>query len=249
MGTDITQPSLPQARPHPQSSSATNMAHSNAATTTTSNTDTTDANANSTDATNANTARNGSSEFHSNSQAARSDHCKVKVHTWLNNKDYNKPLKDHAPLNNQVPLHVHFADEETSEDTKSTSSSHTSGIVTDFPASPKLFLSCCCPQCSDFEGSFTHPHLDVNSKLSMPSALSRGSGGESCMSMSSSSTQCHSAASIGTKAAPTEHFHTTDTVIDEPLLLTPVTLVHESRAVSSRTTKVPISRAPLATYV
>ena len=88
------------------------------------------------------------------------DQCQVaKVHTWLKNKDYSD-LDQSQPLQldnhthqskGHAPLHVHFADEELcvwGDDTKSISSSHTSGIVTDFPMSPKLIPHCSCQQCS-----------------------------------------------------------------------------------------------------
>lgn len=96
------------------------------------------------------------------------DDCKVaKVHTWLKNKDYSdldqsQPLRlvdDHAHHSKgHAPLRVHFADEEfcvCGDDEKSIGSSHTSGIVTDFPMSPKLLPHCSCQQCSSGFMEFT----------------------------------------------------------------------------------------------
>ena len=43
------------------------------------------------------------------------------------------------------------------EDTRSTSSSHTSGIVTDMPTSPKLSPACSCKQCMPYASSTPSP--------------------------------------------------------------------------------------------
>ena len=98
-----------------------------------------------------------------------SKHCKVaRVHTWLKNNSNPDDL-DNAHPQDQTPLHVHFADDETctcADDAKSTGSSQTSGIVTDFPMSPKLISSCTCSYCSDFNADALG-----NSKLSMPNVV------------------------------------------------------------------------------
>ena len=102
--------------------------------------------------------------------------CKVaKVHSWLKNKTLYKCVEEeeeeqeevkrekarrnghpyNIPARNTTSLHVHFEDEkenicscDSEEDAKSISSSHTSGIVMDFVASPKLLeSSCTCPRC------------------------------------------------------------------------------------------------------
>lgn len=123
-----------------------------------------------------------------NDVPSRTDRCKVaKVHTWLKNRSYSDldqlqsvSLDDHAhsqghtSLNHHAPLRVHFADEEEActcaDDTKSIGSSHTSGIVTDYPISPKLLTNCSCQQCSSHElGEFPGPNCHVDhGALSMP---------------------------------------------------------------------------------
>ncbi len=86
----------------------------------------------------------------------------AKVHSWLKDSLTEFPVAGDEALcdirspistRNTNSLHVHFEDEVNictcggDEDTKSISSSHTSGIVTDFLASPKLSPSCTCRHC------------------------------------------------------------------------------------------------------
>ena len=89
----------------------------------------------------------------------------ARVHTWLENKNYldveeidaGSPThqQNYTSLRSHAPLHVHFADENICDDAKSISSSHTSGIVTDYPISPKLIPSCCGSNCA--QGNSTDP--------------------------------------------------------------------------------------------
>lgn len=144
------------------------------------------------------------------------DHCKVaKVHTWLKNKSYSDldqiqsddhaHSQGHTSLNDHAPLHVHFADDcACADDTKSIGSSHTSGIVTDYPMSPKLLPSCCCQQCTSHElGEFPdlHCHMD-HDVLSMPSGGPAESvavsGIDQCSSSSESTLRPLSSTSVHT---------------------------------------------------
>ncbi len=108
----------------------------------------------------------------------------ARVQSWLKcsslppGKGHTHSPQDHThSSHDHTTLHVHFAEEEEicacADDASSTGSSHTSGIVTDFPSSPKLhpsspklLPSCSCPQCSDFSSSFstttttTHCHAN-----------------------------------------------------------------------------------------
>lgn len=109
-----------------------------------------------------------------------SSDCKVaKVHTWLKHKSLSECGEEvtgqshaHAPARDTTALHVHFEDEgevcSCGDDTKSISSSHTSGIVMDYLVSPKLVPSCSCPQCCSGE------LLDVaKTKLQASTTVSR----------------------------------------------------------------------------
>ena len=108
---------------------------------------------------------------------------------------------------------------DTCDDTKSIGSSHTSGIVTDYPVSPKLHPACDCHNCSSKLDTFScsQQHSDVmmtyhhgNDTLSMPSSHLRHLYQEehALNSKSTSSTLC-----------PSPLPSTLDTVIDEPVNL------------------------------
>ena len=110
-----------------------------------------------------------------------------KVHTWLKNKNLSDPheIKSdrltegaHSSLNQTVPprsstsLHVHFMDDKLcsyADDAKSLSSSHTSGIVTDYLVSPKLLSSCLCRHCCSNKPMTMPSH--ESTPLSMPSVV------------------------------------------------------------------------------
>lgn len=210
---------------------------------------------------------------------SHADRCKVaKVHTWLKNKSYSDldqlqsvSLDDHAhsqghtSLNDHAPLRVHFADEEActcADDTKSIGSSHTSGIVTDCPISPKLLPNCSCQKCSSQElGEFPGPNCHVDygipsmpsgpDILSMPSGhagsgvLSMPSGGElrslpgaaaiSIESSSSESTLCPPSSISVLKTPPTTQssIKCMDTAINQPPVL-PTTDLKHCRSVNPR---------------
>lgn len=127
------------------------------------------------------------------------------------------------------------------EDTKSISSSHTSGIVMDCPVSPKLIPACCCALCSGSDFSYgstsTHDHME-GTELSMPSANkafsgnkqslpeSTATGASSCLSSSappcpppSTTTSQTNSTTDHIKLKQPANADTADTTIDEPLIL------------------------------
>ena len=142
-------------------------------------------------------------------KSSHSTNCKVaKVHTWLKNGSYSDlgqqqsvTLKDHThsqghtSLNDRLATpHVRFADEEAcvcADDAKSIGSSHTSGIVTDYPNSPKLLTNCCCQQCSSQEvGGFPTPSRHCGDEPGMFSGPAVSATTKSIDSASSESTLC-----------------------------------------------------------
>lgn len=150
-------------------------------------------------------------------------HCKVD--TWLKNRSYSdldesipsySHPKDHTSLDKHAPLHVHFADElcACADDAKSIGSSHTSGIVTDYPSSPKLAPACCCPQCNSgpsFKDNLLNAHCV--DELSMPSCDKDPPHVDaSSSSVSSESTLCPSTVNTIQRS----HSVDIDTPIDEP---------------------------------
>lgn len=183
----------------------------------------------------------------------------AKVHTWLKTGSYSDlgqlqsvSLENHAhsqghtSLNVRSSPHVRFADEEAcADDTKSIGSSHTSGIVTDYPISPKLLPNCCCQKCSPHEKGKSpapgrHCHMGHDG-LSMPSGPSEDSTATNTIELSSSeSTLCLplSISSCMTSTPPTarsnaENAYTGPT----PALQT----TNQNRRYSSSTRRLPLA--------
>lgn len=98
------------------------------------------------------------------------------------------------------------------EDARSISSSHTSGIVTDLPASPKLSPACSCKQCTSYttDSSTLSPSHHSPSHHS-PSHHSPSHHHQHPPSEDQTSTQVCSSSTLSVN-------NTIDTVIDEPLV-------------------------------
>ena len=112
------------------------------------------------------------------------------------------------------------------EDTKSITSSHTSGIVTDIPNSPKLTPVCVCALCTNSEsvdaghvttntsGHYYHHHL---SHLGLLGSLTRGR--QSCNKKKNLSSTSATSSTLCPSPIPSTTSYIPDTVIDEPLEL------------------------------
>ena len=144
------------------------------------------------------------------------------------------------------------------EDTKSITSSHTSGIVTDFPNSPKLSPACACARCANSEVGrevmggcghrhsqhlSRHHHGDHSNTLLLESPV-RGEG-EQCKQKGStsmtSSTLCPS-------PIPSTTSYIADTVIDEPLDMKASNSELQLEPAVGKSLGVPPIKGPFARY-
>ena len=134
----------------------------------------------------------------------------------------------------QYLLHTGGAGESPgTEDTKSITSSHTSGIVTDLPNSPKLSPACGCARCSN-TGSVDAGHGTLNSYChghhhhhpsefchgghsGSPSLLGSPARSQPCKKTTQSSTTSVTSSTLCPSPIPSTTSYIPDTVIDEPL--------------------------------
>ena len=152
-------------------------------------------------------------------------------------QDLHSHTADSSSLNGhkQYLLHTGGAGEHESpgtEDTKSITSSHTSGIVTDLPNSPKLSPACGCARCSNTESvdaghgtlnSCSHRHHHHQREFyhsghcGSPSLLGSPARTQPCKKTTQSSTTSVTSSTLCPSPIPSTTSYIPDTVIDEPL--------------------------------
>ena len=165
-----------------------------------------------------------------------------------------------SPTMSHKQYRLHTGSERDSpgaEDTKSITSSHTSGIVTDLPHSPKLSPACICAACTTSESfevghmimsrcghhhSCTSHHRHCGSQSSLMGTPSRE--GVACKRKSP-----HSSTSVTSSTVCPSPMHSAassympDTVIDEPLESSTSKLELSERP--STTSRLPVPTAPV----
>lgn len=155
-------------------------------------------------------------------------------------QDLHSHTTDSSTLNGhkQYLLHTGSAGEQESpgtEDTKSITSSHTSGIVTDLPNSPKLSPACGCARCSNTESvdagigtlnSYSHRHHHHQREFchgghcgspSLLGSTSTAARSQPCKKTTQSSATSVTSSTLCPSPIPSTASYIPDTVIDEPL--------------------------------